>query len=273
MTHRSYILATVLFLFGLFAYGQTLSDSVNWQFEMEDSVSGISILPIKEPEELLDSIIRQVIHDYEQESKLYKYKQDWTCYALTTREPLIVKTIISAYSGLTIKSFGKRDSIYIRGLPYLTKDLYGQIEFVLEYRLNSNRIIKFVKQLSYEKKISLYDAFKSLMRAYRIKVYSITDETGRGVYRVNFACKRLRHIIPLCKYDNSRFAGDAYFDYNTLRLTQVKAEVVSTRSAPRWQYQIDFGEEDGKLFVKRFQQKGIKDKKIITRCNIRRLMQ
>ena len=134
MISRSYILTTVLFLFGLFAYGQTPLDSTYQWAEMEDSVKAISILPIKEPKGLLDSIIRQLIHDGEVKPNLYKYEYNWTNYANTTREPIVVKAIMPAYSDLTIEGIEKTDSIYIKGLPYLTKELYAQIDFAIADR-------------------------------------------------------------------------------------------------------------------------------------------
>ena len=53
MTTRSYILTTVLFLFGMFAYGQMPLDSINWRFEMEDSISGMTMKLVEQPEVLL----------------------------------------------------------------------------------------------------------------------------------------------------------------------------------------------------------------------------
>ena len=243
---------------------------------MEDSVKAISILPIKEPKGLLDSIIRQLIHDAELKPNLYKYEYNWTNYANTTREPIIVKAIMPAHSGLTIELTGEKDSIYIKGLPYLTEGLYRQISFAIAIGIEPPRIYLLAKDISYAENMSLYDAFKDLMRAYHIKVYSITDETGRGVYRVNFARKRLRHLMPQMKFETV-FNGVAYFDYKTLRLTQVKGESISALSPdnqiiltlkklrsvnPLCEYQIDFGEEDGKLYVKQIKQKWTKDKKI-----------
>ena len=55
----------LLFLLSLFwvlsASSQEPLDSAFW--EMEDSISGMSIVPIKHPKELLDSIVEQVILD------------------------------------------------------------------------------------------------------------------------------------------------------------------------------------------------------------------
>lgn len=287
MISRSYILTTVLFLFGLFAYGQTPLDSTYQWAEMEDSVKAISILPIKEPKGLLDSIIRQLIHDGELKPNLYKYEYNWTNYANTTREPIIVKAIMPAHSGLTIELTGEKDSIYIKGLPYLTEGLYRQISFAIAIGIEPPRIYQLAKDISYAENMSLYDAFKDLMRAYHIKVYSITDETGRGVYRVNFARKRLRHLMPQMKFETV-FNGVAYFDYKTLRLTQVKGESISALSPdnqiiftlkklrsvnPLCEYQIDFGEEDGKLYVKQIKQKWTKDKKISHIMETKRIMQ
>lgn len=287
MISRSYILTTILFLFGLFAYSQTPLDSTYQWAEMEDSVKAISILPIKEPKGLLDSIIRQLIHDGELKPNLYKYEYNWTNYANTTREPIIVKAIMPAHSGLTVELTGEKDSIYIKGLPYLTEGLYRQISFAIAIGIEPPRIYLLAKDISYAENMSLYDAFKDLMRAYHIKVYSITDETGRGVYRVNFARKRLRHLMPQMKFETV-FNGVAYFDYKTLRLTQVKGESISALSPdnqiiltlkklrsvnPLCEYQIDFGEEDGKLYVKQIKQKWTKDKKISHIMETKRIMQ
>lgn len=287
MISRSYILTIVLFLFCLFAYSQTPLDSTYQWAEMQDSVKAISILPIKEPKGLLDSIIRQLIHDSELKPNLYKYEYNWTNYANTTREPIIVKAIMPAHSGLTVELTGEKDSIYIKGLPYLTEGLYRQISFAIAIGIEPPRIYLLAKDISYAENMSLYDAFKDLMRAYHIKVYSITDETGRGVYRVNFARKRLRHLMPQMKFETV-FNGVAYFDYKTLRLTQVKGESISALSPdnqiiltlkklrsvnPLCEYQIDFGEEDGKLYVKQIKQKWTKDKKISHIQETKRIMQ
>ena len=280
-------LIVLLLLIGQPIYGQTPLDSTYQWAEMEDSVKAISILPIKEPKGLLDSIIRQLIHDGELKPNLYKYEYNWTNYANTTREPIIVKAIMPAYSGLTVESTREKDSIYIKGLPYLTEGLYRQISFAIALGIEPPRIYDLAKNISYAENMSLYDAFKDLMRAYHIKVYSITDETGRGVYRVNFARKRLRHLMPQMKFEKV-FNGNAYFDYKTLRLTQVKGESISALSPdnqivltlkklrsvnPLCEYQIDFGEEDGKLYVKQIKQKWTKDKKISHIMETKRIMQ
>ena len=114
MTTRSYILTTVLFLFGLFAYGQTPLDSTYQWSEMEDSMKAISIVHIEKPEELLDSIIEQVIHDYRQKPIACKYL---TTHASTKDAPshCFYQCILHTKANIQIKTTGVAEKFHYEG--------------------------------------------------------------------------------------------------------------------------------------------------------------
>ena len=76
MTIMKRLLFLFSVLFSLSAYSQEPLDSAFW--EMEDSVSGMSIVPIKKPKALLDSIVEQIILDAQQKPVRCKYQTKYT---------------------------------------------------------------------------------------------------------------------------------------------------------------------------------------------------
>ena len=71
-------------------------------------------------------------------------------------------------------------------------------------------------------------------------MYSISDESGRGVYRVDFSPKK----YPKYGLNVSKYNGSAYFDRNSLRLKQIKADQLSPSS-----WNIVLGKEDKKRWT------------------------
>ena len=61
---------------------------------------------------------------------------------------------------------------------------------------------------------------------YDVKVYSISDESGRGVYRIDYSPKRKRITLENRIYYYELFTGTAYFDMHTLQLTQEKGKML-----------------------------------------------
>ena len=62
----------------LSASSQELPDSTFLDAEMEDSISGMAIMPVKKPKKLLDSIITRLLYDMERKPIVRKYKVENT---------------------------------------------------------------------------------------------------------------------------------------------------------------------------------------------------
>ena len=261
MISRSYILTTVLFLFGLFAYGQTPLDSTYQWAEMEDSMKAISIVYIEKPEELLDSIIEQVIYDYRQKPIACKYL---TTHASTKDAPshYFYQCILHTKANIQIKTTGVAENFHYEGRRKLknlndTAKLYHDLKSFVEL---DDCILREVLIRSDENNVtSLFQTFKNLMQRHHIKVYRISYESGEGVYRIDFS--------PNTKYKYyvfGRFTGTAYVDKKTLRMKRIAADIVSPTSFDKHgikskkllshihhtRYQMAFEDIGGTLVVK-----------------------
>ena len=114
-------LLTLLFLFWTAQiYSQEPLDSA-FLAEKEDSISGMSIVPIKKPNALLDSIIVQVIRDSQQKPVRCKYQTMYTT-DLHTSSPATSRCILHTIANIKIKATGKGENFHYEG-PILPKNL------------------------------------------------------------------------------------------------------------------------------------------------------
>ena len=120
------------------------------------------------------------------------------------------------------------------------------------------------------------------MNAHYVKVYSISDEKGRGVYRVDFSPRK----YPKYGFNASKYTGTAYFNKKTFRLIQVKADLISPSSFDIMgrqdkkgrlchsicrRFQCDFEEVGGVLVVKQKESTFFVDEQLTGKKTVQRL--
>ena len=111
-------LLILVFSFSLSASSQELSDSTFWDAEMEDSISAMAIKPIKEPKELLDSIIAQLIRDWERKPTVahwYRVENRTFPFPKHPTYPVVSSYFFPAESGIKLKTTGKPE--YFQWIP------------------------------------------------------------------------------------------------------------------------------------------------------------
>ena len=222
-------LAIFLLLWAVQGFAQEPIDSAFW--EVEDSMSPLAIKRIKKPKKLLDNIIDQLVEDMKQKPKVKKYMVE-SVNMESGSDPWKIRLLISAEAGIKLEPV-KGGKIRYEGPYELTSQDSSQMR--LSIALPFNPILQNIDNLSWYEDMSESVAFKTMMQKYyNVKVYSITTDSGKGLYRVMFAPKE-REI----KVDNGTFfsiavTGTAYFDSNTLHLTRIKGEVTYPKHSSRW---------------------------------------
>jgi hypothetical protein len=266
-----------LFLLSLFSHGQEPSDSVFFH-EMEDSISAMSFVQIKKPKALLDSIIAQVIRDSQQKPLVCKYQVEEKAIGL---HKSTYRCEFHAKANIRIKATGEPEEFHYEGTPILrnyydtARVCYAMRDFCLE---GAYMLLMVQRECMNDE--TLPQGFERLMRLHRVKVYRISDESGRGVYRVDFSPRN---------YDwygfDSRFMGTAYFDIKTLRLKQIKTDKISATSFDSMmrqakkplshthleRYQMDFEETGGRNVVRQIEDSIFVDNQLSTTYIIKRL--
>ncbi len=228
----------------LSASSQELTDSAFWDVEMEDSISAMAIKPIKEPKELLDSIIAQLIRDWD-----FPFPKHPTY-------PVVSSYFFPAESGIKLKTTGKPEYFRFEGPVKLTPQDSAGVMFCLAIFSTSSPILDHVNSRSVSDKKTKKEIFQKLMSLYDVKVYSITDESGRGVYRVNYTPNK-KITATNWGYYFLMVTGTAYFDLKTLRIIQAKGDISYCEYYPKLEvtrggsYQIDYEMEGDTPVFKR----------------------
>lgn len=256
----------------LSASSQELPDSAKLMAEMEDSISGMSIVPIKHPKELLDSIVEQVILDAQQKPIRCKYQ-------------VISGTsscILHAVANIRIKSTGRAEQFRYNGprrLRNLRDTTYAYYDF--KDMMEGQYILWIVQTNAASEGVSVFQSFQKLMRMHYIKVYSISDEKGRGVYRVDFSPRK--HIgYGFCA---RKYNGTAYFDRN-FHIKQIETDKIVPSSyditgrqdkdgllshITCQHYRMDFDEVDGTPVVKQVESTFSIDNQTCGKFSVQRL--
>jgi hypothetical protein len=261
-------------------FSQELLDSVSFA-EMEDSISGMSIVPVKKPKELLDSIIEQVILDSQQKPIRCKYQVMQTS-GLHTSRPTTSSCIFYAVANIRIKSTGRGEKFRFDGprpLRNLNDTTYAYYD--LRDMMEGQYILWIVQTNAASEGVSVFQSFQKLMRMHYIKVYSISDEKGRGVYRVDFSPRK--HIgYGFCA---RKYNGTAYFDRN-FHIKQIETDKIVPSSyditgrqdkdgllshITCQHYRMDFDEVDGTTVVKKIESSSSVDNQIMGKYTVQRL--
>ncbi len=261
------------------ALAQEPLDSAFLDAEIEDSISAMSIKPIKRPKKLLDSIIVQVILDSEQKPLVCKYRTACTT-GLHTSSPTTSSCILHAIANIQVKSTGKGEEFRYDGPRRLTNlhDI-ASVYSALKSCLDGDYMLGLVQKCADE--TSVFQSFKYLMSLHHIKVYRISDEKGRGVYRVDFSPRKNIGY----GYHGFKYNGTAYFDRN-FHIKQIETDKIVPSSfdimgrqaetlihTACQYYRMDFEEVDGKPVVKQIEGTQSVDNQLSAKFTVKRLPQ
>ena len=273
----------------LSASSQEPSDSLF--LEVEDSVSSLAIKPVKKPKKLLNSIIDQLLLDLEKKPQVKNYMCEFVNVERIS-VPWTVRKTLSAKAGIRLETINTGEFRYEGPYKLTSKD-----STFLSLPIDLSRYSPILENVDIDGEMSKSAIFKKLMQTfYDVKVYSITDNSGRGVYRVNYSPKKSQVTESNWEIMMYTYTGTAYFDSNTLRLTQVKA--VRTRNkAPegvsvfsitpitplspsaaslasstyRKRYQIDYDGSGTKPIIKQIRIVVTEDNKVIAKTKVQKL--
>ncbi len=291
-----HFLSVLLLLCAAQVSAQELSDSVWFGTELEDSLSSLSIVQIKDPKELLQGITEQLSLDMKQEPKVCRYEVEET-YGTGLSAPCTVKGIVSASAGLRVRKAELEGDFSFKGRYRLTPQDSALTRMVLPQIPEMSPLLQHIESLSMSVGSSLPAAIRSMVDAYDVKAYRISDETGRSVYRIDFLPGKMEITQDNSSLYSMIFSGVAYFDTNSLRLKQTRVlSYINTRNpwvfiasgggqglsfypfyAKMTSYdarklcRIDYEEYDGTLIMGRLQMSITKDKKTVTEATVQRL--
>lgn len=261
MTKRLFVLILILTTTALESSGQ-----VPWDFaypdEKEDSISSLSIKPVPKPEKLLKQIIQRMELDLQQKHKVRKYKVEATFWQ-EALVPFSFGCMLSAEAGVGLNKV-KLEDLWYEG-PY---ELNGQ---------DTLQLTAFLRQFATLSPIHAHKTYweQSLAKSpllkykdtkdnYNVSAYTISDETGRGVHRFQFAWKKEHDKEFRSIFHTGEISGTAYFDAPTLCLTQFKGEAFLPSSYDtRLRYQIDYYEKSKTPILKQIKIVGTKDDMIM----------
>ena len=228
-----HLLPIFLLLVAVQAFGQEPRDSAFWDVEMEDSVSALAIKPVKKPKKLLNSIIDQLLLDLEKKPQVKNYMCEFVNVERIS-VPWTIRQTLSAQAGIRLETINTGEFRY-EGPYKLTSKDSSFLSLLIDLSRYSP-ILENIDEISIDGEMSKSAIFKKLMRTYYdVTVYSITDNSGRGVYRVIFSPKKKEITQDNWKYYIMTIAGTAYFDIHTLHLTRIKGEVRYPRNRWHWE--------------------------------------
>ena len=262
-----HVIPIFLLLWAVQSFGQAPLDSAFWDVEMDDSVSALAIKPIEKPKKLLDSIITQLIRDWEHQPTIthwYRVENRTFPFPKHPTYPVVSSCKFPAGAGVELKPSGNFESFSFEGPVKLSSRDSSGILFTLGVFSTHLPILNHVHYLSFDNQ-SKKEVFKKLMRLYDVKVYSITDNSGRGVYRVSYTPNK-KITESNWTYYSLMVTGSAYFDQKTLHLIHVNGELRNCRYYPKLKvssggfYQVDY-EMEGDIPVLQRAWNGTKEEK------------
>mgnify|MGYP006988850623 CR=1 FL=1 len=227
--------------------------------EMEDSVSSLSIKPIKRPEKLLKQIVERLKLDLQQEHETCSYQIE-ASFSQGALMSFSASGIVSAEAGVGL------DNVRIEEFRH-----EGPYDLALEDTIN---IKSFLLQFATLSPLHAHKAYweerrafsplrnaKETMRCYDVTADSIADETGRSVLRFRFVWKEKQGKDFDWERYNGEITGTAYFNSRTLRIIgfKGKAYLPSLKYITRLHYQIDYHKRGRTPVVRQVEVQGTKD--------------
>jgi len=261
MTRRFFVLTLILLTTALESFTQ-----VPWDFaypdEKEDSISSLSIKPVPKPEKLLKQIIQRLELDLQQKHKARKYKVEATFWQ-EALVPFSFGCTLSAEAGVGLNKVELGELWYEGPYELNNKDTIQLRDFLYQFAtLSPIHAHKTYSERSLAKSPLL--KYKDAKNNYNVSAYTISDETGRGVHRFQFAWKKGHSMDFNWEFHTGEISGTAYFDGLTLRLTQFKGEAfLPSGYETRLRYQVDYYEKSGTPILKQIKIVGTKDDMIM----------
>ena len=246
------ILLVLLFLAWLQeAACQVPWDSIHWE-EKEDSLSSLSIKPIKRPKKLLKQVLTRLLLDMQQKQIASKYQIE-AIFGEGSSTPFSVCCIFSAEAGFGLENV-RLEMFHYEGPLQLTRQDTISIESFLMEWVAISPVRMHKSFFAWNGVKSSRDVLRETIEGlsgYDIKAYSISSGSGGGVYRISFAPEKERTVIEI--------TATAFFDIGTLRMSRFKGETHMPYSHNRLHYQIDYSEKGRTPVVEQIKIVGTKD--------------
>lgn len=268
----------VIWLFVLFpamGLAQVPLEFAYSEAEKEDSISALSITPLEARK--TDSLLKKVITRLEQD--LRQTRDSCQCQIEATFvqgrwTPFSAEGILTAEADIGLKV---RD-VYSASFDMFSYD--GPYELGYE----DSSLIKYnLVQLATLSPIHAHGVnfpfhgtamspltdYKKTRRCYTVTAFRIIDASGRSVYRMTFERKEPQQRFKAAHREynaKSSINGTAFFDGETLQLTQFKGEAYlpSMFWDAHFRYQIDYEEKDEKPVLKQIRIAGERADMVIT---------
>ena len=233
---------------------QESSDSAFLDAEKEDSMSLLSIKPVKHPKKLLKQIFERFNEDLKETHMSRRYIVEGT-FRKSKFPPFSAKGIytVEGDNGLeVIRERADRDNITLEDFSYDephelssqdTLSLIGDLAELLNF--SPTHASHKYYQVYYPP--APFVNYSETTRWYDIKAYEIEYGPDKGAYRIQLDKKKNRYLWR--EDDHEHWLGDykvtAYFDRNTLRITQFKGETTSEIA----EYPFNLGSTGSKRFL------------------------
>ena len=201
--------------------------------EMEDSLSSLTVTPIEEPKELLKQVFDRLEIDLQQKHEARKYLSK-AYFEYDVIPPFTASVILPIEGDNGIEVLGQMwklagielEDFNVSLKEKLTKSSIARIKdhllWELEGCVHSCTHKSYASKKGWGHKPWLV-GYKDAVKRFAIEAYRITDDSGRGVFRINFLEKRKDKVFNKRIYINIT----AYFDINTLRLTRLYADYLN----------------------------------------------
>lgn len=252
---------------------QELPDSAKLMAEMEDSVSAMSIKPVEHPELLLKRCLERMEMDLMQKhsKRQYMYKM-FIYYKGTLRAGLTVskQATIEHDDGICLTGPDKIlqwDVLNVKTPKKLKRSTLDKLEF----SLITNCDVCFL-HLQYddgyyvERGVRL-PVYQDLVKYYDIEAYSIRNEDGRGVYRIDLGERKIKTKDDEHSLAFPSYRIRLYFDEKSLRLIQHRGDLVNMVGRLEC-YKYDYEEENGSPILKQALRFVLDGEKIIERFSV-----
>ncbi len=230
-SNRTIIILTFLFLAGSVMAQESQESSLS--DEMEDSLSSLAVTPIEKPKELLKQIFERLEIDLQQKHEARKYLSK-AYFEYDVIPPFTASVILPIEGDNGIEVLGQMwklagielEDFNVSLKEKLTKSSIARIKdhllWELEGCVHSCTHKSYASKKGWGHKPWLV-GYKDAVKRFAIEAYRITDDSGRGVFRIIFLEKRKDKVFNKRIYINIT----AYFDINTLRLTRLYADYLN----------------------------------------------
>lgn len=239
-------------------------DSIFADAEIEDSLGLLSIKPVTNPKKVIKECMEQLKADFKQKHSKRQYMLKEIEHHNEEQTSILSQMLtIENDNGITLGGSHKSMewSSLMAEVPYpmAAKDSSKAVA-----SLRADCIPKFNLLRHYGKR-NAAPSHLDIEQFYKMEVYSIGNDSGRGVYRINLVQRYILAIgAPLSS--TVRF----YFDQQSLRLMQYRQEIIMMTGLHGY-YKYDYGEEDGSPVLTRGQWILVDGSWIQNRCFIQRI--